>query len=921
MLKPQIIHDHTSPITLFSWQKPFFSGNGCITTSSSSSSNNFGRKATSVKKTLKVNKIRNGLRDDDASRTRAPAVYNTKTVASTEKSTRVKAIVTVQSPTVEGVVANVGLGLTKGLDDITDVFVGGVQLELVAAELDNNEKPTLKALGKLSKNSMKEMVYEADFDISEEFGEVGAILFENEHHSEMFVKEIVLDGFLTGPVTFSCESWVATKSQAKGEKRIFFSTKSYVPSETPSGLKRYRKKEIENLRGDGTGERKTWDRIYDYDVYNDLGDPDSNPDLARPVLGGNKQYPYPRRCRTGRPKSKKDPLSESRSNNVYVPRDEQFSEIKGGTFTTTTAYSLLHVIAPALEGIIENRDQGFPYFTEIDSLFNEGIHIPSVNETLFDVIPNLLKAMADTGNHVLLFETPQFVDRDKFGWLRDVEFSRQTLAGLNPCCIELVKEWPLKSKLDPKVYGPAESAITTELVEQQIKGVFTVEEALKQKKLFMLDYHDILLPYVERVRKQEGTTLYGSRTLFYLTPDNTLTPVAIELVCPPIDGRPQYKEVFTPTWSSTRMWLWKLARAHVLAHDSGIHQLVSHWLRTHCCTEPYIIASHRQLSEMHPIYRLLHPHFRYTMEINALARQSLINAGGIIEQSFSPLKYSIELSSVAYDKLCQFDLQAMPADLIHSGMAEPDPTPEDPDNLKLTRYLKEWVTAYVKHYYPGPESIQSDEELQAWPTIARTTMPTEDQSKERWDLFMRRPEGELLSCFPSQFQECIILITAAGMCKNIRTCHFGTEFSKHFRKMAYSLYLPFIHRRRQRITLKAATLDATSTIRVEGCRSGAFNPDLNVAYPAAAPMPIERNSTSTSRSTARFSDPVVPVVGHRSKRCVPSLDLHLLQSGITGSVESYRFVFRSEEQSLFSTRVADQIHGAVAIADGRSPLR
>jgi len=52
------------------------------------------------------------------------------------------------------------------------------------------------------------------------------------------------------------------------------------------------------------------------------------------------------------------------------------------------------------------------------------------------------------------------------------------------------------------------------------------------------------------------------------------------------------------------------------------------------------------------------------MEINALAREYLVNAGGIIESCFAPGKYSIELSSVAYREQWRFDMEALPADLI-----------------------------------------------------------------------------------------------------------------------------------------------------------------------------------------------------------------------------------------------------------------
>lgn len=102
-------------------------------------------------------------------------------------------------------------------------------------------------------------------------------------------------------------------------------------------------------------------------------------------------------------------------------------------------------------------------------------------------------------------------------------------------------------------------------------------QAVKSKRLFVLDYHDLFLPYVNKVREQANTTFYGSRTLFFLTDHSTLRPLAIELTRPKSATKPQWREVFVPGYNSTSRWLWKLAKAHVLAHDAGYHQLVIHW--------------------------------------------------------------------------------------------------------------------------------------------------------------------------------------------------------------------------------------------------------------------------------------------------------------------------------------------------------
>jgi len=661
---------------------------------------------------------------------------------------RVKAVATIKA-TVGGFLDS--LRPSRAIDDVKDLIGRSLYLELVSSQLDaktGQEKPTLRSYAhRVADNDDEVVTYEADFDVPAGFGAVGAVLVTNEHHTEMFLEDIKLmtpsssdddddaggGGGGAPLVAIRCRSWVQPKSGGVGGdapgKRVFFANKPYLPSQTPPGLLSYRRKDLEQKRGDGSGQRKSTDRVYGYDTYNDLGDPDNGADKARPVLGGTKQFPYPRRCRTGRPMSTKDPKTETRSGDNYVPRDEAFSEEKQLQFSVKTLQSVLHAAVPAVQSTLIDPDLGFPSFFVIDKLFEDGVQLPKAEQLGFlaGILPRLLQKLRDgPGDQLLLFDRPANVKKDKFAWLRDEEFARETLAGMNPYAIELVREFPLKSKLDPAVYGPAESAITAEVLEQQMGRAMTVAEAVKRKRLFMLDYHDLFLPYVHRIRAQEHTTMYGSRTVFFLCDDGTLRLLAIELTRPASPAQPQWRRVFTPSTDTTESWLWRMAKSHVRAHDSGHHELVSHWLRTHCAVEPYIIAANRQLSEMHPVYQLLRPHFRYTMRINALARSALINAGGIIELSFSPQKYAMELSSAAYDQLWRFDTEALPADLIRRGMAEEDPTAEHGLRLAIEDYpfandglliwdaIKGWVQAYVSWFYPDAGSVAGDAELQAF---------------------------------------------------------------------------------------------------------------------------------------------------------------------------------------------------------------
>ncbi|KAK0588440.1 hypothetical protein LWI29_000983 [Acer saccharum] len=564
-------------------------------------------------------------------------------------------------------------------------------------EIDQNtrkgklsEKAKLKHAKSQKSDGTRTTTYEVKLYVEKDFGIPGAFVIENHHNHKFFLQSATLQTPGDQVINFDCRSWVYPIKMTK-TSRIFFSNTSYLPRDTPKALADLRQEELKILRGDGTGERKEWDRIYDYDYYNDLGNPDKGDEHERPVLGGSETFPYPRRGRTGRPPSKKDPLTESRPEminlDIYVPPDERFSPKKLSEFIGNSIQATAHFILPEAKSLLE-KDSSVQSFDEIKEMFssNRSQKVDGwLSEKLHKLVPDELYkgiAHASKGDH-LMFTLPQIVSN-------------------------------------------------------------TPKQAMNQWRIYIVDDHDYLMPFLNRINTNtKGICAYASRILLFLKGDATLKPLVIQLSLPSFSDGEIISRLLLPASEGTEGALWQLAKTHVAANDSGYHQLISHWLHTHAVVEPFIIATRRQLSVMHPIHLLLDPHFKDTMHINALSRSILINSGGILEKTLFTGEVSMELSSELYKKW-RFDEQALPTDLLKRRMALEDPDnptgaqilfqdyPYGLDALDIWSAIRTWVIDYCSIFYKDDNSVESDEELRAWWSEIRNVGHGDKRNEEWW---------------------------------------------------------------------------------------------------------------------------------------------------------------------------------------------
>lgn len=278
--------------------------------------------------------------------------------------------------------------------------------------------------------------------------------------------------------------------------------------------------------------------------------------------------------------------------------------------------------------------------------------------------------------------------------LSDREFARQRVAGHNPMMLRQIQS------LDQ----PLLDSFSSQPLRLGNGDAIDLRQAATQQALFVTDYP--LLQNLSAADLQPGRYVGSPIALFYRS-STGLEPVLIQLE-PGI--------MATPPTSGGTADLWMQAKLFVQVADVTYHELITHLCRTHLSMEAFAIATPRQLSVNHPLYRLLRPHFQFLLAINTRGNAVLLSEGAAIDQLMAPTREtSLKLIDRAYREQ-SFSDQALPKFIQRHGVGVeylPD-FPYRDDALLLWDAIARYVTRYLQRYYADDVAIQQDPYLQAW---------------------------------------------------------------------------------------------------------------------------------------------------------------------------------------------------------------
>ncbi|MEH2329995.1 lipoxygenase family protein [Nostoc sp.] len=281
-------------------------------------------------------------------------------------------------------------------------------------------------------------------------------------------------------------------------------------------------------------------------------------------------------------------------------------------------------------------------------------------------------------------------------------FAEQRLSGANPLAIRRINVLP-------------DNFAVTDYHFQKVAGAeFTLEKALKEGKLYFLDYpllSDIQGGVYNNVKKY----LPKPQALFYWQSNESsnggsLVPVAIQIN----HDSGANSLIYTPDDPHLD---WFLAKTCVQIADGNHQELGSHFSYTHAVMAPFAIVTARQLAENHPIALLLKPHFRFMLFDNDLGRTQFLQPGGPVDEFMAgSLAESLGFVAKVYEEW-SVEKFTFPRLIKSRQTDDPEILPHFPfrdDGILIWNAVEKFVFEYLQLYYKTSQALSDDYELQNW---------------------------------------------------------------------------------------------------------------------------------------------------------------------------------------------------------------
>uniref|UniRef100_UPI0037E92A65 arachidonate 12-lipoxygenase, 12S-type n=1 Tax=Semicossyphus pulcher TaxID=241346 RepID=UPI0037E92A65 len=279
-------------------------------------------------------------------------------------------------------------------------------------------------------------------------------------------------------------------------------------------------------------------------------------------------------------------------------------------------------------------------------------------------------------------------------WKEDWFFGYQCINGCNPRMIQRCKKLP------------ENFPVTADMVQSSMAPRTNLDKELKAGNIYLLDYA-ITEGIPTNTIRGKPQYIAAPLCLLYQHPDQVLIPIAIQLEQTPGLDTPIFLPKDPPL-------AWLLAKMWVRHSEFQVFQLLSHLLRTHLVIEVFCVATLRQLPAVHPVYKLLAPHLRYTLEINCRGRTQLISANGIFKRVVSIGGDGlVVLAQKEYQVLTYRSLQPR-YDFLDRGVTHLPKYFYREHSLLLWDAIHSFVSGVVNLYFLSDQDVQEDAELQAW---------------------------------------------------------------------------------------------------------------------------------------------------------------------------------------------------------------